>query len=268
MKQLLLKSIFFFIIAATLSSCVQYESLLYFRKDIENPRPQFQNDTIRNQAALRIQKNDVLSITVNTFDMQLSAPFNLVNSQMAANAGQSGNVSPLISYIVDEEGQIDYPVLGKLTVKGLTIKEAKTLINLELQKYLKDPVVNMRLISFRISVMGEVNKPGTFIINNDRITVLEALSLGGDLTPYSNRNNVLVVREQNGIRQFGELDLQSPEVFKSEYYYLRQGDVVYVEPTEYKEATVRDQVGEYIPWISAAISAIAATVTTISLITQ
>jgi polysaccharide export outer membrane protein len=263
MKELILKSIFFFIIAASMTSCVQYEELVYFRKDVEVERPQFPSDTIQNLAALRIQKNDVLSITVNTFDIELSAPFNLVNSQMAANA-QGGNVSPLVSYIVDEKGEIDFPVLGKLTLGGLTISEAKDSIHQELLIYLKDPVVNMRLISFRVSVMGEVNRPGTFIINNDRITVLEALTMSGDLTAYANRTNILVVREQDGIRKFGELDLQSAEIFKSEYYYLKQGDVVYVEPTEDKEATVRDQFTEYVPWISIVIQVISTAVTVIA----
>ncbi|MFT6937533.1 MAG: polysaccharide export outer membrane protein [Saprospiraceae bacterium] len=265
MKQLIFKTIFFFIITASVTSCVQYEELVYFRKiDKEkSPRPQFPNDTIQNLVALRIQKNDVLSITINTFDMELSAPFNLVNSQLAANA-QGGSVSPFISYIVDEKGQIDFPVLGKLTLQGLTISEAKDSIHQALLTYLKDPVVNMRLISFRVSVMGEVNKPGTFIINNDRITVLEALTMSGDLTAYSNRTNILVVREQDGIRKFGELNLQSAEIFKSEYYYLKQGDIVYIEPTEDKEAAIRDQFAEYVPWISTAIQAISTTITIIA----
>jgi polysaccharide export outer membrane protein len=264
MKELILKSIFFFIIAASMTSCVQYEELVYFRKDVEVERPQFPSDTIDNLAALRIQKNDVLSITVSTFDMELSAPFNLISSQMAANAGGVGIISPFISYLIDERGQIDFPVLGKLTLQGLTITEAKDSIHQELLTYLKDPVVNIRLTSFRVSVMGEVNKPGTFIVNNDRITVLEALIMSGDLTAYANRTNILVVREQDGIRKFGELDLQSVEIFKSEYYYLKQGDVVYVEPTEDKEATVRDQFTEYVPWISTAIQVISTAVTIIA----
>jgi polysaccharide export outer membrane protein len=220
---------------------------------------------MRNLAPLTIQKNDVLSITVHTFDPELSAPFNMVNSQMAANAGMNGNVSPLITYIVDENGEIDYPVLGKLSLLGLTMSEAESVIIEKLKAYLQDPVVNMRLISFRISVLGEVTRPGTFLVNNDRITVLEALGMAGDLTPYANRTNVLIVREKDGIRQFGELDLQSAEIFKSEFFYLKQGDIVYIEPTENKEAAVRDQLGEYIPWISAGISAITATVNLIIL---
>jgi polysaccharide export outer membrane protein len=249
MKQLILKSIFFFIIAASMTSCVQYEELLYFRKDIKKPRPPFPSETIQNLTALRIQKNDVLSITVHSFDPIQSAPFNLM-------LPGGGGVSPFISYIVDENGEIDFPVLGKLGLKDLTATEAKSKLVELLKVYLKNPVVNIRFVNFRVSVLGEVNGPGTFIISNDRITVLEALGMAGDLTPYSNRSNILVVREQNGIRQFGELDIQSSEIFNSEYYYLKQGDIVYIEPTKDKEASIRDQFTEYLPWVTSSLSAI------------
>jgi polysaccharide export outer membrane protein len=250
MKQLILKSIFFFIIAASTTSCVQYEELLYFRKDIKDPRPPFPSETIQNLTALRIQKNDVLSIMVHSFDPIQSAPFNLVQG------GAAAGVSPFTSYIVDENGEIDFPVLGKIALKGLTATEAKNRLVESLKVYLKDPVVNIRFLDFRISVLGEVSSPGTFVINNDRVTVLEALGMAGDLTPYSNRSNILVIREQNGIRQFGKLDIQSSEIFKSEYFYLKQGDIVYIEPTKDKEASVRDQFTEYLPWVTSSLSAI------------
>lgn len=270
MKKLLLKVVLLSLLIALMSSCVQYEELVYFRKieDGEKTRPQIPSDTIQNIIALTTQKNDILSITVNTFNPELSAPFNLLNSQMGANAGQNGGISPFISYIVDEDGQIDYPVLGKLDVLGLTMTEIENLLIEKLQTYLKDPVVNVRLVSFRISVLGEVTQPGTFMISNDRITVLEALGMAGDLTPYANRTNVLVVREKDGIRSYGEINLQSSEIFKSEFYYLKQGDVIYIEPTKNVEASVRDQLGEYIPWVSAAVGAITATVNLIILSTR
>jgi polysaccharide export outer membrane protein len=261
MKQLILKSIFFFIIAASTTSCVQYEELLYFRKDIKNPRPPFPSETIQNLTALRIQKNDVLSITVHSFDPIQSAPFNL----MQPGAVGGGGISPFTSYIVDENGEIDFPVLGKIALKDLTATEAKSRLVESLKVYLKEPVVNLRFVNFRISVLGEVNRPGTFIISNDRITVLEALGMAGDLTAYSNRSNILVVREQNGIRQFGELNIQSSEIFKSEYYYLKQGDLVYIEPTKDKEASIRDQFSEYLPWMTSSLSAITTIIAIINL---
>jgi polysaccharide export outer membrane protein len=264
MKQLILKSIFLFIFAASMTSCVQYEELVYFRKDVENSRPQFPNDSIQNLVALRIQKNDVLSITVHSFDPIQSAPFNLMQPGVAGGAAGVGT-SPFTSYIVDENGEIDFPVLGKIVLKDLTATEAKNELVEVLKVYLKDPVVNIRFINFRVSVLGEVSNPGMFIINNDRITVLEVISMAGDLTDYGNRTNILIVREQDGIRRYGELNLQSSDIFKSEYYYLKQGDVIYVEPTENKEAAVRDQLGEYIPWVSATVGAITATINLIIL---
>jgi polysaccharide export outer membrane protein len=269
MKQLILKAALFFILVSSMTSCVQYEELVYFRKidKEENARPQFPSDTIQNLAALRIQKNDVLSITVHSFDPIQSAPFNLMQPGAAGGAG-GGTASPFTSYIVDENGEIDFPVLGKIALKDLTATEAKTKLVDSLKIYLKDPVVNIRFVNFRVSVLGEVSNPGIFIINNDRITVLEVLSMAGDLTDYGNRTNILVVREQDGIRKYGELNLQSSDIFKSEFYYLKQGDVVYIEPTENKEGAVRDQLGEYIPWISAGISAVTATINLIILISR
>lgn len=252
MKELFLRLVLFFITIASLSSCVQYEELVYFRNNVETARQQIPSDTILNLTALKIQKNDVLSITVHTFDPMLSAPFNIINPQ----AGGAGVVSSLTSYIVDENGEIDFPVLGKINLLGKTANEAKEELTLALSVYLKDPVINFRFANFRISVLGEVANPGTFIINNDRITVLEAFGMAGDLTPYSNRTNVLVVREQNGVRKYGELNLQSATIFKSEFYYLKQGDVVYVEPTKDKEAAIRDQFSEYLPWVTSSLSAI------------
>jgi polysaccharide export outer membrane protein len=262
MKELILKSIFFFIIAASMTSCVQYEELVYFRKDVEVERPQFPSDAIQNLVALRIQKNDVLSITVHSFDPIQSAPFNLVPP---GGGGGGGGITPFTSYIVDENGEIDFPVLGKIALRDLTATEAEIILVESLKVYLKNPVVKLRLLNFRISVLGEVSSPGTFIISNDRITVLEALGMAGDLTPYSNRSNILVVREQNGIRQFGELNIQSPEIFKSEYYYLKQGDVVYIEPTRDKEASIRDQFSEYLPWVTSSLSAITTIIAIINL---
>jgi polysaccharide export outer membrane protein len=258
MKNLIMKLIFLGTTIASMTGCVQYEELVYFRKIDKKARvrPPFPADTIHNVAALRIQKNDVLSITVHSFDPIQAAPFNLIQPG-AGGGGAAGNgASPFSSYIVDETGEIDFPVLGKITLSGLTATEAKYKLVQLLKFYLKDPIVNIRFLNFRISVLGEVNNPGLFIVNNDRITVLEALGMAGDLTPYSNRSNILVVREQDGIRHFGELDIQSPEIFTSEYFYLRQGDVVYIEPTKDKEASIRDQFSEYLPWVTSSLSAI------------
>jgi polysaccharide export outer membrane protein len=237
-----------------MTNCVTYDKLLYFRQNPLVSRD-LQPDSIRNLAALRFQKNDVVSITVSTFDPQLSAPFNLISPQLGAGAGMN-NPSTFTSYIVDENGQIDFPVLGKINLYNRTATEAKDELTKLLKAYLKDPVVNIRLVSFRVSVLGEVKQPGTFIVSNDRVTILEALGMAGDLTPFSNRSNILVIREQDGVRQFGELNIQSGDIFASPFYYLKQGDVIYVEPKKDKEADIRDRFTEYLPWVTSTLTGI------------
>lgn len=257
MKDLLLKITLFSLFIIILVGCVQYEDLVYFRKieKDDDSRVQLLNDTMGNYVALKVQRNDILAITVHSFDPNLAAPFNLIQPGTAGGA-IGGGASPFTSYFVDEKGEIDFPVLGKINLLGMTASEAETLFIDSLKLYLKEPVVDIRFINFRISVLGEVNQPGTFVINNERITVLEALGMAGDLTPYSNRSNILVIREQNGYRLYGELNLQSDEIFKSEFFYLKQGDLIYVEPTQDIEASIKDQFSEYLPWVTSSLSAI------------
>lgn len=245
-----------------LNSCVSHESLLYFRSGTE-PRSFDVSgiNAIDNLPVIRIQTNDLLFISVYTFDQSFAVPFNMVNPQ----AGGGGGSEEMTTYLVSEDGIIDFPVLGKIAVNGLTIYEAQEKVSKLLQEYIKDPVINMRIVNFRISVMGEVASPGMFTINNNKLSVLEALSMAGDLTPYSNRANILIVREQNGERTFGEINIQSPEMFKSPYFYLQQGDVVYVEPLKQKEAAIRDPFSEYAGWVASGLQIIISVFTLIAL---
>ncbi len=251
--------IFIIFFTFLLNGCVSYEELLYFQK--EGTERKITPTEIENQVALSIQKSDILSITVHSFDQELAIPFNLSDTRSAG--GQ--NDSPSITYQVDEKGMINFPVLGEIQLGGLKVSDAKKVVEEKLKEHLKEPVIKMRLVNFRVAVLGEVNKPGTFTIVNDRITILEALGLAEDLTPYGNRQNILVIREQNGVREFGEMDIQSTDFLRSPYFYLRQGDVIYVEPRKDKEATVRDQFTEYIPWVSAGLATITTVITIIAL---
>jgi polysaccharide biosynthesis/export protein len=261
--KLSIKILSFVLVVSSMTSCVTQGDLLYFRTE-ETTRPAVLSDSIQNLATLRLQRNDVLSITVHTFEPLLAAPFNLINPQVGgAGIGNAGG-SPLTSYIIDENGEIEYPVLGKIKLQGLTVTEAKVVIAEKLKVYLNEPTINMRLTSFRVSVLGEVKLPSTFIVENDRLTILEAIGRVGDITEYGNRTNVLVVREQNGYREYGELNLQSVDIFQSPFYYLKQGDVIYVEPLKQKEAIVRDQYVEFLPWVSATLQAISTTITIIA----
>ena len=155
---------------------------------------------------------------------------------------------------MDTNGEIDLPVIGTLKLSELTIEEAKAAIAQKLTPYLKDPVIIIRFMNFRFTVLGEVGSPSTLSVPGERITILEAIGQAGDLTPYSNRENIMVIREQDGKREFGYINIHSPEVFQSPYFYLQQNDIVYVEPIPEVTATVRDPITEALPIISGILS--------------
>ena len=174
----------------------------------------------------KFKVNDIVDIYVSTFDPEASRPFNLVKS-----SGTQSNSQTFLDYLVDADGNIDFPVLGKVKLLGLTVEEAKELIKQKLSEgYLKDPIVNIRILNFRITVLGEVGSPGTYPISGERVTIMEALGLAGDLTIKGRRDNILVVRDFNGTKTYTRINLTNKEVFNSPVYFLTQNDVVYVEP--------------------------------------
>lgn len=210
------------LILFSLSSCVSKKEVVYFQnaKDFETI---VDTDTFTP----KFKVNDIISIFVSTFDLEAVKPFNL----FIAGGEGVGNVQPrLIDYLIDIEGNIDYPVLGKVKLMGLTVQEAQDLFKEKLSLYLKDPIINIRILNFRISVLGEVNGPGMQQVSGERITILEAIALAGDLTIKGQRENVLVIRDFNGTKTYTRVDLTNKELFNSPVYYLTQNDVVYVEP--------------------------------------
>ena len=187
----------------------------------------------------KIMPKDLLSITVNTTDPQAAAPFNLT-VQSPLNAGTTNMYTTtqptLQQYLVNNQGEIDFPVLGKLKVGGLTKNEAESMIREKLQPYLKEtPIVTVRMANYKISVLGEVNKPGTFTVSNEKVNVLEALAMAGDMTVYGVRDNVKLIREDaQGKRQIVMLDLTKSDLVLSPYFYLQQNDILYVTPNQTK----------------------------------
>lgn len=137
-----------------------------------------------------------------------------------------------VDYLVDEAGEIDFPVIGKLKIEGLSPEELRLMLRNRLSEYLKDPIINIRLQNFTITVLGEVNRPGTYPVNGEQISILEALGFAGDLTIRGVRNNVLVIRDFNGTKVYTRIDLTSKNLVESPVYYLTQNDVVYVEPNK------------------------------------
>lgn len=241
------------------ASCVKHPQLLYFRNQSEFVP--LQGHEIANQLRIKIQTDDVLFIMVRAFEQETADPFNLFSGTGMQNMNQLANNNPsLAGYLVDSEGNIDLPVLGKVSVAGKTVEETKTVLLENLKPYLNDPVIIMRFLNFRFTVLGEVKAPRTITVPGERITILEALGQAGDLTPYSNREKIMVIRENNGKREFGYVNIHAPDIFQSPYFYLQQNDIVYVEPIPEAVATVRDPIQEALPILSGVLSIIAVVV--------
>ena len=190
--------------------------------------------TLNAGEGIIVQPQDMISIVVSCREPQLAAMFNLTNVsyQAGSQASLNGGYQRLMGYTVDTDGNIDFPIIGKINVAGLNRWGVAQKVKHELvsRDLLKDPVVTVEFMNFKVSVIGEVARPGTFSITNDRINLFEALSLAGDLTIYGRRDNVQVTREADGKRKVYVLDLRSSDVFNSPAYYLQQNDIVYVEP--------------------------------------
>ena len=186
----------------------------------------------------KIMPKDLLSITVNTTDPQAAAPFNLtVQTPQNTNINLNTTSQPTLQqYLVNNQGEIDFPVLGRLKVGGLTKNEAESMIREKLQPYLKEtPIVTVRMANYKISVLGEVKSPGTFTVSNEKVNVLEALAMAGDMTVYGVRDNVKLIREDaQGKRQIVMLDLTKSDLVLSPYFYLQQNDILYVTPNQTK----------------------------------
>lgn len=214
------------------ASCTSQKKMAYFRSVTAESADSI-NANFHPLGEARIVKGDALSITVNAIDPKAVALFNMpVVAYQSPGSDQIYSTPSIQSYLVDVNGNINFPVIGTIHVEGLTKSELISQLTEKISASVKDPIVNVRFLNYKVTVMGEVTRPGQFTINNERVTILDALSLAGDMTPYGKRNNVLVTREVEGKLEFARLNLNSPEVFESPYYYLQQNDVVYVEPNQ------------------------------------
>ncbi len=204
-----------------------------------------------------IQPRDLLSIVVSSKNPELVAPLNLplVSYYAGSSAFSAGESQKLLGYMVDQDGNIDFPILGKLKVAGLTRLQISDMIKLRVIKedLLKDPIVTTEFLNFRVSILGEVVSPGTYQVGNDKVTIFEALSMAGDLTIFGKRDDIVVVREKNSIRTFYRVDLRSQKIFSSPVYYLQQNDIVYVVPNKTKSAQSRINENKSVGlWVSVA----------------
>lgn len=216
------------------------------------------SDNIAVSQGITIQPKDILSIVVNTKDPELAQMFNLPvvsyqnNSEIVTGASQQ-----TLGYTVDDNGEISFPLLGKLKVQGLTRWEVQEKIKSELKSrdMLKDMVVTVEFKNFKVTVLGEVKTPGTYKIEGDKVNILEALSMAGDLTVFGLRDQVYVVREEGGNRTTYQVDLRSADLFASPVYYLKQNDIIYVRPNSVRagESTLNENSLKSVGlWISIA----------------
>lgn len=231
---------------------------------------QIATDASRQNAQSTIQPDDQLLIYVTAKDMSVTAPFNQsiatdINHSQVSYSQPSSNMSSGqasvsgVSYTVYPEGYIDFPILGKVETKGKTLEQLKNDLAHQLKRYIIDPTVNVRYGNYRVTVLGEVNKPGEYVIPNGKTTLLNILGMAGDLTIYGKRDNVLVVRDNDGVRSQEYVNLTDANFVNSEYYYLKQNDVVYVTPnnTRKNSAIFGPQTGVYISVASIIVTILA-----------
>lgn len=223
------KSIPFFFLAL-LFSCASKKDIIYYQ-DVDAVGTQEKS----NSYEIKIQPDDLLMILVSAEDPEAAMPFNLLTSFVANSArpdllGQQSNQL----YLVDAKGFIEFPVLGTIKASGLTRSEFLSSLRAQIATYIKDPILNLRITNFKIAVQGEVTAPGTYNVVSERITLIEALSLAKDLTIYGRRNNILIIREIDGIKSYNRVDITSADFMSSPFYYLAQNDVIYVEPNKNK----------------------------------
>lgn len=220
-------------VAMLLASCSSPKNVAYIQNSdsIDYSRSEVLYDA-------RIMPKDILTITVNTVNPEASAPFNLfVSSELSANRSIGGQRS-LQTYLVDNKGCIEFPVIGTTKVGGLTKSACEKLIHDKIQRFMnaeENPIVTVRMSNYKISVLGEVNRPGMFTVSNEKINIFEALAQAGDLTIYGVRDRVKLIREdEKGHKDVYTLNLNDAEIINSPYYYLQQNDVIYVEPNKVK----------------------------------
>ena len=229
-------------------SCSPYKDIPYFQ-DLDRSKTVREN--IGNFSPLTIQPEDILGINVSSLNPEASAVFNYnLNSISGTNNNDQNN--PVIGYLVDQNGDIQLPLIGTLKVGGLTTAELRMQMRSKLLTFLREPVVNIRMLNFKISVMGDVGRPGVYQVQNERITLPEALILAGDLNITAKRNDVLLIRERDGEREYHTINFTSKDLFNSPYYYLKNNDVLYIKPGRAKYASVDNSYRN----ISLALSAL------------
>jgi len=244
-------------------SCVSNKKIAYFQ-DIQS----ISQADLENAAKFvepTIQPDDILSINVFTLNQQSGAIINQASATplLGGNSSTPVSAQQVTGFLVDKNGDIELALVGKIKVAGLTTFQARELVRDKVSSIYKDPNVQLRFANFKVSVLGEVNSPSAYSLPNEKVTILDALSLAGDLTIFGRRDNVLIVRDNNGKKEFARLNLNSSEIFNSAFYYLKQNDVVYVEPNKQKVSATNTAQLQTISVIASVLSVLIVAITTI-----
>lgn len=220
------KTVISFIILLVLTSCASRKNVVYLNK-LEGDKTEDINPYITT-----LQPDDLLSIIVNSKAEELTKDFNLPTIRFQTDSESAGGTGRIQTYLIDKDGFIEFPEIGKIKLGGLTREEAITTLTDVIEPYITDAKINLRILNFKVTVQGEVARPGTLTIDTERITLFQALSMAGDMTIYGKRKDILIIREFNGKRTFTKVDITTPDFINSDFYYLKQNDVVYVEPNK------------------------------------
>lgn len=219
--------LFLLLLALVQVSCVSKKKYYYLQGDYNMGNAAANYEPI-------IQKDDRISIQVMTYQRELSEPFNL-------NLGGNGNAvggmimnNPNMGYLVDSEGTIDFPTLGKLSVAGYTIEQLRLMLTDKLKAFLVDPIINIRILNFKVTVLGAVASPGVKTFTTNRVTILDALAESGDVSPFGLRQEVMIIRDYQGVKSFNTIDLTKADLVNSPFYYLDQNDVIYIRERKAK----------------------------------
>lgn len=253
---------------SVLAACTGPQKSVYF-KDTTPNNPAIATQRMDPFKEAIVQPEDIISIAISSIS-SIAEPAtagiitNVFNSGgatynvVATLGGMGGNNLSNRGFLVDPMGYIDYPVLGKIKVSGLTIRQVKDMISKKLEQYVKEPVVEINIINYKITVLGEVGRPGTIIAPNHKMSILDAIAVAGDIPVTGRKDNILVIRENEGVREFARLNLNSREVFTSPYFYLKQNDVVVVEPGKVRRQEGNDFFRFYLPAITSLMSTVLA----------
>jgi len=252
-----MNKIIYLLVAFLIFSCASKKDVLYFQDSSE-----LNLTEIDKEFQPIIEVNDILYITLSSVDQQVLEPFLRVKQLQITNSVYNSNPG-LGGYLVNVDGNISFPIIGEINVEGHTRQYIENYLKTEISKYVKDVVVDVRIMNFKVTVIGEVKKPGVYSIVDERVTLTEALALAGDLTDDANRHTVTIIREENDVQKVVKIDLTTSDLYNSPFYFLKQNDLVYVEPS--KKGVVKTG---FVSDISILLSIVTVLLSTVILITN